>query len=160
MIRTFILFTLSLLVSVESFGDEVNETIAILCDSSSHEMKIKAVFVNRAHMDMNKIPSGYDLNRRSCEFLSDTEAKVKLHEGIASARGRCGANPPIKLQITSAKGEQLEFNFSPRCGGLLIESAVIHREHVKVCKYTELNYKAPWVADKFTTEPSYECEKY
>jgi len=160
MTRTFILFTLSLLVSVESFGDEVNETIAILCDSSSHEMKIKAVFVNRAHMDMNKIQSGYDLNRRSCKFLSDTEAKVELHEGIASARGRCGANPPIKLQITSAKGEQLEFNFSPRCGGLLIESAIIHREYVKVCKYTELNHKAPWVPDKFATEPSYECEKY
>ena len=158
--RTFILLTLSFLVSGASFADEVNETIAIFCNSSSHEMKIKAAFVNWAHMDMNKIPSGYDLNLRSCEFLSDTKAKVELREDIALARGRCGANPPIKLRITSAKGKQLDFNFSPRCGGLLIESAVIHREYVKVCKYTELNHKAPWVPEKFATEPSYECETY
>ena len=123
-------------------------------------MKIKAAFVNWAHMDMNKIPSGYDLNLRSCEFLSDTKAKVELRESIASDRGRCGANPPITLLITSAKGKQLNFNFSPRCGGLLIESAIIHPEYVKVCKYTELNHKAPWVPDKFATEPSYECETY
>ena len=160
MMRTFILLALSFLVPGTSFADEVNETIAILCDSSSHEMKIKAVFVNWAHMDMNEIPSGYDLNLRSCEFLSDTKAKVELHEGIASIRGRCGANPPIELRITSAKGEQLELNFSPRCGGLLIESAAIHRGYVKICKYTELNHKAPWVPDKFATEPSYECKIY
>ena len=158
--RVFILLTLSLFVSGTSFADEVNETIAILCDSSSHEMKIKAVFVNLAHMDMNKIPSGYDLNLRSCEFLSDTKAKVELREGIASVRGQCGGNPPIELRISSAKGQRLEFNFSPRCGGLLIESAVIHRDYVKVCKYTELNNKAPWVPDKFATEPSSECVTY
>ena len=160
MMRTFLLLTLSLLVSGLSLADEVNETIAIFCNSSSREMKIKGVFVNRAHMDMNKIPSGYDLNLRSCKFLSDTKAKVELSEGTVSDRGRCGANPPIELLITNSKGEQLKFNFSPRCGGLLIESAVIHREYVKVCKYTELNNKAPWVPDKFATEPSYECETY
>jgi len=157
---TLLVLTLSLLWSVESFGDEVNETIAILCDSSSQEMKIKSVFVNWAHMDMNEVPDGYDLNRRSCEFLNNTQAKVKLHEGIASARGQCGANPPIELRITSAKGEPLNFDFSPRCGGLLIESALIHSDYVKVCSYTKLNNKAPWVPDRIATEPSYECKKY
>ena len=82
--RTLLVLTLSLLWSVESFGDEVNETIAILCDSLSHEMKIKSVFVNWAHMDMNEIPDGYDLNRRSCEFLNNTNVKVELHEGANS----------------------------------------------------------------------------
>jgi hypothetical protein len=158
--RTLLLLTLSLLLSVESFGDEVNETIAILCDTSSHEMKIKPVFVNWAHMDMNEIPEGYDLNRRSCEFLNNTEAKIELHEGIASVRGQCGANPPIELRITSARGQPLKFKFSPRCGGLLIESVLIHRDYVKVCYYTELNNKAPWVPDHIASEPNYECQKY
>lgn len=143
-----------------AFADEVNETIAISCDSSSEEMKITAIFVNWAHMEMNEIPAGYDLHRRSCKFLNDTKAKVALHEGVVSARGQCGANPAIELQITSADGRLFKFDFSPRCGGLLIQSAVIHRDHVNVCKYSELNHKAPWVPDKFATEPSYECEIY
>ena len=154
------LLILSLLWSVESFGDEVNETIAIFCDSSSHEMKIKSVYVNWAQMNMNEIPDGYDLNRRSCKFLNNTDAKVELHEGIASARRQCGANPPIELRITSAKGKLLKFEFSPRCGGLLIKSALIHRDYVNVCNYTKLNYKAPWVPVHIALEPNYECQKY
>ncbi|SDU21359.1 hypothetical protein [Halopseudomonas salegens] len=151
---------LSLFLVRVVFADEVNETIAISCDSLSEEMKVKAIFVNWAHMEMNEIPVGYNLSSRSCKFLNDTQAKVELHEGDASVRGPCGANPSIELQITSADGKLFKFEFSPRCGGLLIQSAVIHRDHVNVCKYTELNHKAPWVPDKFATEPSYECEIY
>lgn len=111
-------------------------------------------------MNINKIPGGYNLELRSCDFLNDTKVKVELRDGVASDRGRCGANPPITLQITSANGERLEFDFSPRCGGLLIESAVIHREYVKVCKYTEVNHKAPWVPEKFASEPGFKCKTY
>jgi Zn-finger nucleic acid-binding protein len=143
-----------------SKGDQVNETIAVSCDASTQEMIVKAVYVNRAHMEMNEIPKGYELQRRSCDFLANTKAKVELHEGTASARGQCGANPPIKIEITNAKGKQLELDFSPRCGGLLIKSVAIHRDYVKVCRYTEVNHKAPWVEERFASEPEHVCQTY
>jgi hypothetical protein len=157
---TVLLLILSLVCVGASYADEVNETIAISCDSLSGEMKIEAMFINLAHMEMNEVPVGYDLNLRSCKFLDDTKAKVELHEGVASARGQCGANPPIELQITRSDGKLLKFKFSPRCGGLLIKSAVLHRNYVKVCRYVEVSYKAPWVSETQTPEPKYECESY
>ena len=157
---TVLFLILSLFFVRALYADEVNETIAISCDSLSGEMQIKAMFVNWAHMEMSEVPVGYDLNRRTCKFLNDTKAKVELREGVVSARGQCGANPAIELQITSADGKLLKFEFSPRCGGLLIQSAVIHRDYVKVCKYLELNYKVPWVSESFASEPKYECKSY
>lgn len=150
----------------EAIADDVNETIAVLCDSSSEEMRIKAIFMNRGNMldshvdDIYVIPDGYELDRRSCEFLNSTEAKIELDEGVSSLRGQCSLNPPINLKITKATGDLLEFEFSPRCGGLLIESAVIHRDHIIVCKYVELSYKAPWVPDNIALEPEHECQMY
>ena len=138
-----------------------NDTYSNLAGCCQYERAEKTIAkMDETKMEMNEIPAGYDLHRRSCKFLNDTKAKVALHEGVVSARGQCGANPAIELQITSADGRLFKFDFSPRCGGLLIQSAVIHRDHVNVCKYSELNHKAPWVPDKFATEPSYECEIY
>ena len=155
--KKILLYFLILIGPINSFADEVNEAIAVLCDHQSQEMKVKSLFVNRAHMEMTEVPKGYALEITSCEFSDGKKLSVKLLEGNVSANGRCGANPPIQIKLTKSDNIVSEFLFSPRCGGLLVKSVTISKESVEICEYVRVNYRAPWVTEQFASEPEFTC---
>jgi hypothetical protein len=134
-------------------ADEVNEHVALKCSGGT--ANVITGFINHSPTWTNAWPrQDFKLAPLTCKISKNKEVSFVVTEGKHSLRGACGLNPQRSISVQISGEVIFTGLLSPKCGGLLIKSILVTGNALKVCKYSEVSYAAPW---SNVAEPSYVC---
>jgi hypothetical protein len=144
---------LTYFIAHPALADEVNEHVALNCSGGT--ANIITGFINHSPTQANAWPpNDFILAPLTCNISKDREVVFVVTEGKQSLRGACGLNPQQTISVQINGVTIFTESLSPKCGGLLIKSILVSGNNIKVCKYSEVSYAAPWID---ISEPSYVC---
>jgi hypothetical protein len=134
-------------------ADEVNEHVALNCTGGS--ANLITGFINHSPTWTNTWPpQDFKLDILACNISENQEVSFTVTEGMQSHRGACGLNPQQTISVQINGATILTESLSPKCGGLLIKSILVSSNTLKVCRFSDVSYAAPWAN---VPEPTHIC---